>query len=440
MELHIIPFEGQFIIYRPLISLAFLGNAAMARHVEERVAGRRTAGDGEPDLFLQEIGFWRPDPAAPALRASSAPHRPTIAVLLMTSDCNLRCVYCYARGGEDPRLAMTVPMAKAVIDTACDNARAAGQDHFELAFHGGGEPTIAWETMTVAVEHARAKDVPCHIAMATNGVWSDQKREFILQHFDALSVSMDGVAAVQDAQRPRAGGGGSFESVMKTLRALDQASFRYGIRLTTTPASFGRLAESVAFLIDQTGCRIIQVEPCYSTKRGEYAGPTGEEGETFTRAFLEAFQIAAASGRTLFYSGARPWVIGASFCRAAEDALVATPEGDLVTCFEAHDRRHPLLPAFLAGRMSSAGPEIDRGKIAAFTESLRRRREACEGCFARWHCAGDCASRCLASADENRGRCQVNRDITRELLAWYIAAGNGVWRGERPDLPLAESC
>jgi uncharacterized protein len=98
----------------------------------------------------------------------------------MTNACNLRCTYCYARGGEEQNLWMTFPLAKVAIDAAHENARARGQQYFAISLHGGGEPTLNWKVLTAAVRHALGKDLPCHISMATNGVWGKDKRDFIL--------------------------------------------------------------------------------------------------------------------------------------------------------------------------------------------------------------------------------------------------------------------
>lgn len=429
VELYAMPFEEQFILYRPLRRLAFLGNRAMVRYVQERAAGARPAG-GEVDRFLQAISFWEPDPPPPEPWVPLGVHHPTMAVLLMTSACNLRCTYCYAHSGEGTLRRMSAALAQRAIDTAHKNARALGHEKFSLAFHGGGEPTMNWEVLRGAVEYAKTKDLPCEITMATNGLWSDRQRAFILRHFTGLSLSFDGIRKVQDAQRPRADGSGSFDAVMETIYALDRSALPYGIRMTATAESFVQMPESVAFLCQETQCQRTQVEPCYTSGRGGYSDPNPEQAEAFTRAFLQAFETASKAGRTLFYSGARPWVVAGSFCRAPEDSLVVTPEGDVVTCFETHGRRHPLISRFTIGCASPSGIVVDPEALSVFAAGQRERRAACAGCFCTWHCGGDCATRCMSSPAENRGRCQVNRDITRELLAWYIAAGGGVWRGE----------
>jgi uncharacterized protein len=430
METYVIPFEGQYIIYRPLRRLAFLGNAALVRYIQKRDAGASPYRE-DTEAFLNSMGYWSADTPVPEPWIPCNAHQPTTAVLLMTSACNLRCTYCYARGGEDARYRMSWLLARTTIDTAYRNARLRGRNHFSLTFHGGGEPTLNWKVLVTAVEYAKRKDLPCEISMATNGVWSERQRRFILQHFSSLSISFDGVREVQDAQRPRANGKGSFSEVIRTIHDLDEHGIRYGVRLTAVPDSFDRLAESIDMLCKETRCKTMQVEPCYSEKRGTYIDPSPEEGDAFTRAFLAAFQVAAEAGRTLFYSGARPWVVSSAFCRAPENALVVTPEGDIVTCFETHDKRHPLLSDFAVGQASSSGMKVEMSAVRRFAETQEKRRKACEGCFCYWHCGGDCAARCLASPNKERGRCRVNRAITRELLAWDIARGAGVGRGKR---------
>ncbi|MDO8589602.1 MAG: radical SAM protein [Armatimonadota bacterium] len=429
MEIYSIPFEDQFIVYRPLLRLAFVGNSAMAEYALADRSARPRRPASAADKFLRKIGFDSADPEPPSPWVPSNEHRPTTAVLLMTSACNLRCSYCYARAGEHTRQDMNENLARKVVDTCYENAKSLGRDRFELAFHGGGEPTVNWKVLRSTVDYARGKDLPCEITMATNGMWSERRRQFILENFTGLSLSLDGVREVQDAQRPMTDGRGSFDKVMGAVHALDEAGLPYGIRMTATTESFARLPESMEFLCSETNCQVFQVEPCYTSSRGEYGDLTASEANSFVRGFLEAFQLTAAAGRTLFYSGARPWVLASSFCRAPEDALVVTPEGDVVTCFETHDRRHPLTESFRIGSATPTEVRIDPAALRKFADGQNARRAKCQGCFCYRHCGGDCALRCASTLDTDRTRCWINREITRELLAWYIAAGDGVWNG-----------
>ena len=149
-------------------------------------------------------------------------------------------------------------------------------------------------------------------------------------------------------------------------------------------------------------------------------------------------------GRLLFYSGAIPWQVTSSFCHAASDALIVTPEGSLVTCFEIHDTSHPLHEEFAIGQVpettnhnsffalpivgqTNTGEWVNQSALKAFAEKEAREKAGCNTCISYRHCAGDCATRRTLSTDISRGRCHVNRELTKEILAWYIAAGGGVW-------------
>ena len=483
-QLHAMPFEGQFIIYRPLARLAFVGNRAMVRCARQALESG-SSGSPETDGFLRSVGFFdtclpedegffdgggkttpipessralascgfggsHADSSADALpRCWPGGYRPTTATLLLTNQCNLRCTYCYAHGGEGRERQMPVEIARAAIDAVYQNAVALDRPSFSVTLHGGGEPTTSFRVLERAVAHARSVGLPCTISMSTNGVWTDRQRSWILDNLDEISLSCDGLPEIQDLQRPLADGSGSAASVLKTLRALDRASLPYGVRMTALESTFGRLAESVEFICSESCCSTIQIEPCYTGRRGDHGDPSREQAEVFARAFLDAFEVASRAGRACTYSAARPWVLTRTFCRSLSDALVVTPDGDIVTCFEVYDRRHRLFEQLAIGRIvdpldpgepsSKVGTRIgkaegltasvDEVRMRSVLEQHERRRSACRDCFCYWHCAGDCTVRWWPSEGRTPGRCHANRIITRELLAWYIAAGDGIWRG-----------
>ena len=442
MEVFTVPIEGKYLLYRPLRRLAFVGNGAMADLTMEIVRsgdGRGAAEERHRSLksreatrFLKSIGFLELDPPAPP--PPEVAYRPTAATLLLTSRCNLRCTYCYASGGERPVQDLSPALARSAVDEAHRNAVEQGQPRFELIFHGGGEPVQAWDVVQEAVAYARAKELPCRTSMVSNGVWSPAQRDWLLQNMDGIGISFDGAADTQNGQRPLAGGRGSFESVMRTIEALDKANFPYGIRMTALAPWRDRLPRDVAFLCEETSSPSIQVEPAFNSDRGEYRGPTQAEAEAFVEAFMEAFEIAGRAGRQLIFSGARPWLITQSFCRAPYAVLIVNPAGELVGCFEVTDKSHPLASISRVGSLNGDGVVLDVPSRAALHEMLERRRSACRDCFCYWHCAGDCFSRVFAPGDTgppgSSPRCFMNQEITAHLLLWHIRNSGGVWRGQ----------
>lgn len=439
MEVFVIPVEDKFIIYRPLRHLAFVGNEAMADlarqlAAEEDPQERLGERGGAPSVweFLERIGFLEPDPPPPPPRQRA--YRPTNVVLLLTSRCNLRCIYCYANAGLEAAEDLPLEVAQAAIDEGHANAVALGRPHFKLTFHGGGEPTCLWQTMVEAWEYAQAKDLPCHASLVSNGVWTDSQRDWIIPNLNELTISFDGRQETQDAQRPLASGRGSFQAVMKSLHKLDEQGFRYGIRMTALAPWRGRLARDVEFLFRETGCRSIQVEPAFNTERGEYESPLPEEVEDFVDGFMEAFEVAQRAGRRLVYSGARPWLLTHSFCSAPYGGLIVTPAGKLVTCYEVTSPRHPLAKLCTVGQIEDGRVRVDAAARSAVLDRLEARREACRDCFCHWHCGGDCHAKTLYPGADTEpitsSRCQINRRILAQMLLWHMAeAEDGIYRG-----------
>lgn len=434
MDLYAIPIEGKFILYRPLRRLAFVGNRAMADLTLGLACKDDPAAASAPQEavdFLEAIGFLEPDPPPPPPFDST--YRPSTAVLLLTNRCNLRCTYCYANGGEGPVQDLSQEVARPVIDEVCRSATELGHPHFELTFHGGGEPLQAWETLQATVAYARSQDLPCHVSMVSNGVCTSSQRGWLLDNLDSLSISFDGGPETQDRQRPFASGRGSFRAVMRTIEALDGANFSYGIRLTATAPWRGQLAEDVRFICEETGCQAMQVEPAFNTRRGEHRGPGPEESQAFIDGFMEAFEIADLAGRKLAYSGARPWALARAFCTAPYAALVVNPAGNLVACYEVADGNHQLAAMSTLGRVDDGRLVHDNQARQALWSYLEGKRARCHDCFCYWHCAGDCYTRAFTTAardpEVRSPRCTMNQEITARILLWYIMNSDGVWQG-----------
>jgi uncharacterized protein len=324
--------------------------------------------------------------------------------------------------------------ARVAIDAVSQNAQELGRSDFDLTFHGGGEPIQAWESLQSATRYARSRELPCRVSMVTNGIWSKSQREWILENLDHVSISFDGRPATQDRQRPTASGRGSSQAVLRTLHALDESGMPYGIRMTATGPWRGELSEDVRFICEETGCSAMQVEPAFNVRRGTHQGPTMEESAAFVEAFMAAFEIARRAGRQLTYSGARPWLVTQTFCTAPYTALIVTPAGDLVTCYEVTEDAHPLNDLSHIGEIADCHLCVDEEAHGAMLDYLDKKRAACQDCFCCWHCAGDCFVRAYYARARAKGgsnpRCYMSREITARILLWYIMAGDGVWRGQ----------
>ena len=433
MEIATIPIRDadgkeKFILFRPMKGIAFVGNRAMASLVSALNQG--TAPD-QPEAvkFLHEIGFLEPDPPAPALGRET--YQPSSAVLLMTNDCQLRCIYCYATAGERPKEELSFELAKTVIDYVVDNAQKRGEKQFSISFHGGGEPVKAWKVMKACVEYTRSQPIKSDITLTSNGLWSPRQTEWIIANLNGISLSIDGGPETQDRQRPTLSGRGSSRLAMRTVAELDRHNFPYGIRMTAT-APWTSLAEDVRFLCEETHCQSIQVEPAFNTGRSGHAQPSPEEGQAFLEAVLKAYDVADEHQRKFYYAGARMGWVADVFCAAPYNALIVTPSGDLVTCYEVTSRDHPFAGLSTVGRVENGAVTLDLEARRRLHSLIAERREGCQECFCYWSCAGNCYTRAFAPGPGGHlvygELCNLTRTLVKELLLRRIARGDGVWR------------
>lgn len=425
--------EDVFIIFRPLAQLAFIGNQAMANLAQTiaKNGGVTTeVANGKATTFLDAVGFLRPDPPLPP-RTPTEFH-PTTAVLLMTNQCQLRCTYCYAAAGLLPREWLTVEQGCAAIDYVYQSALEQGHPHFEVSFHGGGEPTYAWRVLKECTTYARQKSLPAQIGLTSNGIWSPTQREWILSHIDNVSISLDGAPQTQNKQRPFVSGVDSAKIVMQTIATLDEHKFRYGIRMTVT-GPWERLPDNVRYICEQTNCPTIQAEPAFKATPGGHGQGSLTEHLAFAEAFIAAYEIASRAGRQFYYSGARLGLVTDAFCLAPFHSLIISPRGQLVSCYEVTDTEHPLASVSTIGHYSNNEFNIDDKARIRLHRLMDERRESCEDCFCYHSCAGDCYTRAWSQQPDGHlyhsPRCQLNRHLTKNLLLNAIASGGGVWDG-----------
>ena len=431
----------KYLVYAPLKGIAFLANGALVNAITAQCERPNPSALADPRLaFLHHLDFFTPDkPPGDPYTARGVAY--DTVVLFLTNRCNLRCAYCYASSGDFTPKTMTWDTAKAAVDQVFGDVIARGEKRVTLGFHGGGEPTMNWKLLTRTVDYARAqaarRELELQVTGAFNGYWSPSVRRYMLANFTDISLSFDGLREVQDAQRPTARHLGSFDRVTETLRALDDSPVRYGIRMTVTRAHVRRLAESVAYICEQFRPAKIQAEPVFLEGRATEAQLVGD-CDAFVNQFIAAHEIAARHGIELYYSAARPDVVLQRFCLAPCRALIVTADGDVTTCFETFGKEHPLSAQFLVGRYRDGHYDVDGEKLEKHFARTADSIAYCEGCYCRWHCAGDCAIKASVAGRVQdfvpTHRCTITRELTEYLLLKRIHDSGGLlWRRAVPE-------
>jgi uncharacterized protein len=439
-ELFSIPLEdGLSIVYAPLRRAAFLANTALVN----AISTLRETGEIQPDLdpddsileFLRTLEIVDAGPEhQPTTKFEGTP-QPTLVTLFLTTACNLRCTYCYASAGDRPAKFMSFDVAKRGIDFVSGNAKRKGLSHFEVIFHGGGEPTVHWTVMTAALDYARRRASEFGLGVkaysATNGMLTDGQVDWIVANLNGLSLSFDGLPRAHDKNRLTVLGTGSSERVMSTIRRLDRASFPYGLRVTVTAEQIADLPASIEFICAEFQPRRIMVEPAYQL--GRWADRPSSETESFVAMFREASFRAEAYGQRLFYSAARVGTLTSHFCGVTQDAFALSPDGNVSACYETFSEDNPLASRFFYGAPDTSENlyKFELPILNNLRQQAVNHRPYCQGCFAKWSCGGDCYHKALTVNPEDSfsgtDRCYITRELTKDQILAKIAASGGLF-------------
>lgn len=430
-----------YLVYAPLARCAFVTNGegidCLHRLMEHGESSPRTPQSMLS--FLHSIGFCREREARVQASTCRRTFRPTAVSLFLTNACNLRCDYCYACGGEQPRRVMNEMIAKRAVDIVVNNALHGEDGCAAIAFHGSGEPSLNWHTLCRTASYARQRcsktGIKLTLTAGTNGMLSERKAQWIAAHIDNLTVSFDGLPAVHDSQRPTVNGRGSSKTVMRTMHILENAGTRYGVRMTVTPRHLARLPDSMAFITENFSPESIQVEPV--SPLGRWSDKPGVDSDQFIEMFRESAEIARDMKIPLEYSAMRQHVLTNRFCQTTDTLFGVTPEGDVTACYECTSRKDPFADTFFIGNIDpkSGTLTVDSTRLERLRSHCVDTLDYCRNCFARWHCAGDCLYKRFCTNGEGgqpgTTRCDITRALTKDRILDCIAQSpDGIaWRG-----------
>ena len=161
----------------------------------------------------------------------------TSLTLFVTSSCNLNCIYCYA--GEKKNFVMNNELAQKSIDYFISQYCLKERKKLKIGFHGGGEPTTNFNTLSFIVEYVKKNKKKwdfdeCIFHITTNGCFTDKILDYLIKNEFEITISLDGPPDIQNKQRPLLNGGPSYDIVVKNINKLVNLDFRFSVRPTIT--------------------------------------------------------------------------------------------------------------------------------------------------------------------------------------------------------------
>jgi len=161
--------------------------------------------------------------------------------LLVTEDCNLRCIYCF-EPSKRPK-SMPFNVAKTAIDKYL--SREDGPEVVSIDF-SGGEPLLEFDLIKKVFEYCTTQgswNKKFRMSLGTNGtVLTKEMREWFTSHpCFQISLSLDGTKEVHDYNRSN-----SYDKIIENIdffRQYDQT-----VKMTISPYTIPRLADCIVHI------------------------------------------------------------------------------------------------------------------------------------------------------------------------------------------------
>lgn len=208
------------------------------------------AGAGEVLARLSQFDLIHPAGQPPAREFSRS--KTLTAWLHVTNACNLRCPYCYVNKSAE---GMTEHTAHSAVEAIIASAVTHGFRAVKLKY-AGGEASLNHHLMMSM--HARARELAAaeglelHATLLSNGVrLSSALIGTLKAERIQVMISLDGVGAQHDIQRPFANGKPSFHLVERTIGRLIDLGHPPHLSITVTNRNAGGLAEVVRFALER---------------------------------------------------------------------------------------------------------------------------------------------------------------------------------------------
>lgn len=353
-------------------------------------------------------------PVAGELHWNELPPETLTAWIHVTNACSLECPYCYVQKSS---ARMDSEIGKRALEMVFSTAR---QNHFRRVKlkYAGGEATLHFRLVRELHEYAarlvRETNIALREVVLSNGVHiSPEDADWLAATGIKLMISLDGVGALHDQQRPMKNGRGSFNFVEKTVdQVLIPRGIKPDITITLTQVNAHGAADAVRWALERDLPVSLNFyrQNALSASRAELA----LEEETLIVGMRAAYQVFEEILPTrAFFNGLLDRVqmqAHSHTCGVGLAYLVVTHEGKLAQC-----QMHLGQP--VSGRVSDdALPIVAAGPIKNLSVE---QKQGCRECEFRYLCTGGCpieTFRMTGRWDISSPNCRIYKTLLPEAL------------------------
>lgn len=345
--------------------------------------------------------------------------------LHVSHDCNLRCEYCFAETGDfgTGRKIMTPEVGKKAIDFLIE--KSFSRENLELDFFGG-EPLMAWDTVTQTVDYARSIEKKhgknFRFTITTNGILlDDEKIEYINREMSNCVLSLDGRREVNDRIRYTPNRKGSYDTIVPKFQKLvagrtKEGRTDYYVRGTFTKYNLD-FANDILHMAE-LGFKQLSVEPVVTDQKFPYAITEKDLPVIFSE-YDRLYDIMAKEpDRFNFFHfkidlDQGPCAIKRlRGCGCGNEYVAVTPDGDVYPCHQFVGMENWKMGSIFDGI-------IDKNIKDYFAKTHIYSKKGCSECWARFYCSGGCN----ANSYQYEGDVQIPNKLACEMQKKRIECG-----------------
>ncbi len=372
------------------------------------------------DYFCDQLRRYAEHAVVRKLKLTSEDFRPIALTLFMNNECNLNCIYCHANHTHEKKKRLDLAAIQQAADLVAKNCREKSLPLLAV-FHGGGEPLLHPERVDAAMDVlkrvANKYGTLLYSYVATNGIMSEKKANWLADRFDLIGLSCDGPPDIQNRQRPLRNGQPNARVLERTGRILHRKGSRIHVRTTITRATIHRQEEIAAFICNKFAPEEIHFEPIYAGA-GKSTALVESQADAYVSHFLKARELAERHNTLLIGSGSRPGTNHGPYCNVFRSVLNLVPGGIATACFKISSDDQIIAKNAKIGEMSHPDDsfQLDQYHIRSLYKKLDTVCFECSDCFNQYHCARACPDLCPLDSDVSSRiaqsfRCRVHKAI-----------------------------
>ncbi|SHK41929.1 radical SAM/SPASM domain-containing protein [Paramaledivibacter caminithermalis] len=312
--------------------------------------------------------------------------------LNIAHQCNMRCIYCYAHGGNygGDSMFMDKETAKKCIDYWYKNLDNSSKSYI---FFFGGEPFLNKEIIYFSINYINELFKPlgrkAFYSITTNGtIYDEDFARFLAKNDVALLFSIDGDEKIQNSNRPFASGKGSYAVVYDNIKKFNQLFKKMHATIVVTKKSIPKLKDSVMHLWDLGFNEVASSIVITQDQEMSLTNDSLKELHSQVSELNKIMYENILSRRHRLYTNTYRLCMsihnnlkGSDCSFQADTAVMFTPEGDMHKCHRLIDKKE-----FSLCNVGEAQEWSEANR--SFVEPLENR--VCKDCWAVQLCGGGC--------------------------------------------------